>query len=66
MERVTINGLMSEWQEVSGMIPQVSVLGLGLFNICINGWWPGIESFLIKWADDTKLRRVANTSEDWN
>ena len=63
-QRVLINGSFSSWREVTSRVPQVYVLWLVLFNIFVNDLNEAIEGILIKFADDTKLGRVANTHEE--
>lgn len=50
---VSINRTISEYQEISNGIPQESVLGQILVNICIHDLDAGAESFLVRFAHDT-------------
>uniref|UniRef100_A0A8C3FN21 Poly [ADP-ribose] polymerase 9 n=1 Tax=Chrysemys picta bellii TaxID=8478 RepID=A0A8C3FN21_CHRPI len=61
---IFISGSQSCWKGITNGVPQGSVLGPVLFNIFINGLDNGIESTLIKFADDTKLGRIASALED--
>uniref|UniRef100_A0A8C3FN31 Poly [ADP-ribose] polymerase 9 n=1 Tax=Chrysemys picta bellii TaxID=8478 RepID=A0A8C3FN31_CHRPI len=64
LDGATISGSQSCWKGITNGVPQGSVLGPVLFNIFINGLDNGIESTLIKFADDTKLGRIASALED--
>uniref|UniRef100_A0A8D2LR81 Reverse transcriptase domain-containing protein n=1 Tax=Varanus komodoensis TaxID=61221 RepID=A0A8D2LR81_VARKO len=62
-QKVTISGESLGWRPVTSRVPQASVLGPILFNLFINDMEEGVNSLLIKFADDTKTGAVATTEE---
>jgi len=61
-QRVVIRDSESRVRPIDSGVPQL-VLALVLFNIFISNLDEGIQSILSKFADDIKLRGVADTLE---
>ena len=57
-QRVTINGVKSEWGRVFSGVCQGSVIGPLFILIYINNLDTGITSRISKFADDTKMGMV--------
>lgn len=54
-QRVTVSGVASDWEPVTGRVAQGAILGPLLFSIFINYLDVGLEGILSKFPDDTKL-----------
>ena len=64
-QRVLINGISSEWTEVSSGVPQGSVLGPLLFILYVNDLPSEVSSFCKLFADDAKLYKDLENLEDF-
>jgi len=63
-QRVCVEGELSDWAVVKSGVPQGSVLGPLLFLIYINDIDEDILSKFEKFADDSKVAKVVNNTND--
>lgn len=63
-QKVSVEGELSEWAAVKSGVPQGSVLGPLLFLVYINDIDEDVISKLKKFADDTKVAKVVNSTQD--
>lgn len=64
-QRVMINGIASEWTEVTSGVPQGSVLGPLLFILYINDLPDIVKTHCKLFADDAKIYKEINNIEDF-
>ena len=65
-QRVMVNGISSEWRNITSGIPQGSVLGPILFLIFINDMPKVIQCLVKLFADDARLYQIIKCSQDIN
>ena len=63
-QRVVLNGQYSDWRCVFSGVPQGSVLGPLLFVVYILMTDECIASKILKFADDTKVYHIVNSTKD--
>ncbi|KAK4815628.1 hypothetical protein QYF61_005190 [Mycteria americana] len=63
IQRVAVNSSMAKGRSITRGVPQGSILGPVLLNICVNDTDSGIECTLRKFADDTKLNGAVDLLE---
>ena len=64
MQRVSVDGKLSEEVRVTSGVPQESVLGPLLFLAYVNDIWRNMESTIRLFADDCVIYRKIIKSED--
>ena len=63
-QKVMLNGVSSQWEDVKSRTPQGSVLGPLLFLIFINDLPEAVQSTMYLFADDSKIWRTIKDKED--
>ena len=64
VQQVNVNGINSEWANITSGIPQGSVLGPIQFVLFINDLPENIVSNVYMFADDTKVFKTINSPND--
>ena len=64
VQQVSVNGINSEWANVTSGILQGTVLGLILFVLHINNLLENIILNVYMFADDTKVYKVINSPDN--
>ncbi|PKU47253.1 rna-directed dna polymerase from mobile element jockey- hypothetical protein [Limosa lapponica baueri] len=62
-KRVENSSTKSSWRQVTGGVPQGSILGPVQSNTLISDFYEGADCTLSKFIDNTKMDRVANTPD---
>jgi len=62
--RIVINGNASDWAPVTSGVPHSSVLEPVLFKIYIKGVDVGLNKFIAKFANHTKIRNSVISDRD--
>ena len=63
-QRVRVGSEVSEWEQVKSGVAQGTVLGPVLFLVYINDLSDDLESTMQIFADDTKVYRIINSTDD--
>ena len=62
LQRVTLNGLNSDWRNLKAGVPQGSILGPLLFLIYVNDLPQGLKSTVKLFADDVSLFSIVDNN----